>query len=545
MKLKNIFSLLNTITVLIMLVLFTLLSIAVKNTNEEIEWVVHTHDVIIQAENLMSNMIDQETGMRGFLATGNEQYLEPYNEAFNKFDSQMNLLKITVDDNPSQVAQLTKIAHLANLWHVEAADNYLSIKREIIDSDVKMLELYGLSNSGIDKEKMDKIRKLLSNIDNENVHLNILVSMINMETGVRAYIINKDVKFLEPYYEGLEKVRKDIENLNNLEITIAINDWIKSVAEKQIALVDEALEYKTEEDLFEEISKGNGKRIMDQIRDEVDHFIRVEEDLLIERSIRLNNLQQASLIAISISVVMAILIGFIQYIAIRRITNPLVSLTKHMKNFDPEDFEQDIVVSSGAVVEIKELAGGYTTLLNELKASQKELHGLTRTDQLTGVKNKRWFDENIELEWERCMESEKHLTILMIDIDFFKHYNDNFGHVEGDKCLKRVANSIQKCLRHPMDSVSRFGGEEFVVILPETDSDGGLVVAEIIRNSIEELEIENTVHGQLRYLSVSIGIASIIPRDEASINNLIDSSDKAMYKAKDRGRNTCSVYKEY
>jgi diguanylate cyclase (GGDEF)-like protein len=526
-----------------MLVLFLLLSIAVKNTNEEIEWVVHTHNVIIQAENLMSNMIDQETGMRGFLATGNEQYLEPYNEAFKKFDKQIKLLKVTVDDNPSQVAQLTKIAHLANLWHVEAADNYLAIKREIIDSDVKMLELYGLSNSGMDKEKMDEIRRLLSNMDNENLHLNILVSMINMETGVRAYIINKDVEFLEPYYEGLEKVKKDLKDLESLEITIAINDWIKNVAEKQIGLVDEALEYKSEEDLFKEISKGKGKRIMDQIRDEVDHFIRVEEDLLIERSMKLNNVQQISLIVISVSVVIAILIGLIQYIAIKRITNPLLKLTKHMKDFNPEDFEQDIVVNTGAVVEIKELAGGYTKLLNELKVSQKELYGLTRTDQLTGVKNKRWFDENIELEWERCMESEKHLTILMIDIDFFKHYNDNFGHVEGDKCLKMVANSIQQCLRHPMDSVSRFGGEEFVVILPETDSDGGLVVAEIIRNSIEELEIENTVDGQLRYLTVSIGIASQIPSEESYISNFIDNSDKAMYQAKERGKNISVLYR--
>lgn len=125
----------------------------------------------------------------------------------------------------------------------------------------------------------------------------------------------------------------------------------------------------------------------------------------------------------------------------------------------------------------------------------------------------------------------------MIDIDYFKNFNDTYGHVEGDDCLKKVAAVIADSLGRPMDNVVRFGGEEFAVLLPETNIDGGLIIAEKIRGNIEALGIENRRGDTMAVVTVSIGVACVQPSKDMDKEALLDNADKAMYEAKKLGKN--------
>ena len=178
----------------------------------------------------------------------------------------------------------------------------------------------------------------------------------------------------------------------------------------------------------------------------------------------------------------------------------------------------------------------------ELEKVKKELHNLTCTDQLTEITNRRGFDEAFGLAWRRAIRNGSSVTLLMIDIDNFKNYNDTYGHVEGDVCLKKVARRIADTLLRPFDQVARYGGEEFVVLLPETDLNGGEKIAEDIRHNIETMNIENKKDGTSDVVTVSIGVASVIPGAGDEKESLTKWADGAMYQAKESGRNRCCFY---
>ena len=173
---------------------------------------------------------------------------------------------------------------------------------------------------------------------------------------------------------------------------------------------------------------------------------------------------------------------------------------------------------------------------DELEALNEELHRLTRVDGLTGIANRRYFDEYLEREWRAGLRQKKTLSLIMADIDFFKIYNDTYGHQSGDDCLKAIAGVLGKSIKRVTDLAARYGGEEFAVVLPDTDSVGAMGVAEKIRKRVEEMEIENhEVPG--RWVTISLGVASVTPSIEESPSSLIALADKAMYQAKHAGRN--------
>lgn len=171
----------------------------------------------------------------------------------------------------------------------------------------------------------------------------------------------------------------------------------------------------------------------------------------------------------------------------------------------------------------------------ELEQANKKLQQLSDTDQLTGLKNRRYLNQFLDDEFARSNRYKHSIAILMIDIDHFKSVNDNYGHLAGDLCLKAVAEQIRQCNREPTDLVARYGGEEFCFVLPETSNSGALVVAERILR-----QVENTVvslkSGSLR-VTCSIGIYAAVPASDKEVNAFIDRADAALYHAKQSGRN--------
>lgn len=225
-------------------------------------------------------------------------------------------------------------------------------------------------------------------------------------------------------------------------------------------------------------------------------------------------------------------LGAVDYLY-KPISNRL--LKSKVKVFVQLQLQNKIIESKSKALEIKVI---------ELEKVKKELHRLTRTDQLTGIMNRRGFDETIDLIWRRAIRMKSPLTLLMIDIDNFKNYNDVHGHLEGDYCLKKVASAIDEILLRPYDEVARYGGEEFIVILPESESSGGEKIAESIRLTIEKLKLENNIDGKENIVTVSIGISTVIPTIGDMKLTLINNSDEAMYEAKESGRNKYCIYKK-
>ncbi len=157
-------------------------------------------------------------------------------------------------------------------------------------------------------------------------------------------------------------------------------------------------------------------------------------------------------------------------------------------------------------------------------------------DGLTQIANRRAFDQRLAVEWQRLARDQSSLSLLLCDIDCFKRYNDRYGHSAGDDCLRSVAKTIESCIRRPADLACRYGGEEFAVILPNTNQDGATFIAEQICQAITNLQIlhEGSFVGD--YVSVSIGISTIIPERKMNSRVLIEAADKGLYMAKNQGR---------
>jgi diguanylate cyclase (GGDEF)-like protein/PAS domain S-box-containing protein len=178
-----------------------------------------------------------------------------------------------------------------------------------------------------------------------------------------------------------------------------------------------------------------------------------------------------------------------------------------------------------------------------LKKANKELHRLSVTDELTGVYNRRYFNENLEKEWRRAIRSKESISLIMMDIDFFKLYNDHYGHLKGDECLCCVARALKGAVKRPGDMMARFGGEEFVALLPRTELLGTMNVAKAMMQSVEKLSIPHAKSGITDHVTLSYGISTIQPRKEMKSTVLLREADSALYKAKEGGRNQiCTMY---
>jgi diguanylate cyclase (GGDEF)-like protein len=173
----------------------------------------------------------------------------------------------------------------------------------------------------------------------------------------------------------------------------------------------------------------------------------------------------------------------------------------------------------------------------ELDKANKILHSLAMTDSLTGLANRRHFDELLEREWRRIARESGTLSLLLFDIDHFKLYNDHYGHQSGDECLKKVGHVLAKIARRSGDICARYGGEEFAVILPNIYTERAMQIAESARTDVAAIEIEH-VKAEEGRVTVSVGVASIKPRDPGvKMGDLIEAADHALYNAKRGGRN--------
>lgn len=251
---------------------------------------------------------------------------------------------------------------------------------------------------------------------------------------------------------------------------------------------------------------------------------------------------------------LAVAIGiFAGLMLARRIAAPVERISRRADRIALGELEQQLEQDS-PIREVNQLgqsfsrmAGELKRLINNLEArvaertealqrANAELEGLSMLDGLTGIANRRRFDEVLAAEWQRSRREGKPLALVLCDIDYFKEFNDNFGHQRGDEALKIIARTLEAALHRPADLAARYGGEEFALILPNTDLDGALNVAEAARLAIRQKNVKrNDLEGHDR-VTISMGVAVTIPDAENGHEELIEAADQYLYQAKEGGR---------
>ncbi|CDG82702.1 diguanylate cyclase domain-containing protein [Janthinobacterium agaricidamnosum] len=174
-----------------------------------------------------------------------------------------------------------------------------------------------------------------------------------------------------------------------------------------------------------------------------------------------------------------------------------------------------------------------------IKRQADAMRELSLTDPLTGVANRRSFNDTIDSEWRRCARDGAPMALIMADIDHFKDYNDTYGHQAGDLCLQQVSAAMKRCAVRPPDLLARYGGEEFIILLPQETREGAAVVAQRILDEVRQLQIVHARSPVGPHVTVSLGMASIMPAEAADSSVLIRIADALLYRAKHTGRNRC------
>ncbi|MEY3866459.1 MAG: hypothetical protein RLZZ338_350 [Cyanobacteriota bacterium] len=214
-----------------------------------------------------------------------------------------------------------------------------------------------------------------------------------------------------------------------------------------------------------------------------------------------------------------------------KILSILIFYSKKAQIFDQrsQDILKAIATQLGSMIQRKQAE-------DLLKKANQELERLATFDWLTQIPNRRCFDEYLFQEWRRMAREEKPLSLIFCDVDYFKLYNDHYGHQEGDDCLQQVAQALRRAVQRPGDLVARYGGEEFAVILPNTEGENAVIVAETIRDEIKKLQIIHAYSNVSEYVTLSLGVSCLIPSQTYSPEPLVTFADQALYEAKKQGR---------
>jgi diguanylate cyclase (GGDEF)-like protein len=207
-----------------------------------------------------------------------------------------------------------------------------------------------------------------------------------------------------------------------------------------------------------------------------------------------------------------------------------------IQNYDGDSIENKPIEDTDALEsKVQERTLELKIALQELEDANKELQEKNTLDELTGLYNRRFYDQKIQAEFRRSRRNLTPLSLVVIDIDYFKKVNDNYGHLAGDECLVAVSACIKRCLRRSADISCRYGGEEFCLILPETDQKGALTLAEELRESIDACRI--SYNNMAITLTISCGISTYLQQKGVKAEHLFAVADQALYKAKNNGRN--------
>lgn len=388
-------------------------------------------------------------------------------------------------------------------------------------------------------------QKALDSIEESNNHL--FKSLIDQETGQRGYNLTKDVMFLEPYYQGTKEFSESSKELikktgkfpdlsTEIKKTIQKGQyWQDNYGE---LLVD--LTRKGEQPSVQILHEG--KKVLDDFRYISGNF---SEQIDAQRSNVRNTMQTR--INFTLATLVIILIGIIfinlliNFRLLKSVIKPIIELNSCVKCYTEHDFTKG-TPTYRKTDELFELIKNVDLMRIELSNSIGSLELKVNYDELTGLYNRRYFNEFIIKKWELAKVNAENFSLILFDIDHYKNFNDTYGHLAGDECLKTISHCLQAYNVEPLNFVARYGGEEFAVILLQRTEQEALSIAENIRNAIFDLKIPHKTSPSYDYVTVSTGVVTIVPMGEMMPNNIISMADEALYKSKQNGRNQVTQY---
>ncbi|WP_370298648.1 diguanylate cyclase [Pontibacterium sp.] len=385
----------------------------------------------------------------------------------------------------------------------------------------------------------------------------LLGQLRDAETGQRGYLLTGEPDYLEPYLSGVEGTKSLLTTLQSLTVDNAEQQetlqQVSALVDRKFAELSETIEFARAGDTeraLQIVKEDVGKHLLDRIRDQIGGFRKVEQQLLIQREAAYERSQQYLEFLFFAEVIVLILMIFAISIYIQRtLVRPLVVMAKDAKRSESDGCRFNAASTSSD--EIGALARALTSMQKAIDERTAELEELSEelkrerdnalqssvTDALTGLNNRRKFDEVIENELKRAYRDRSYLDLTLLDIDFFKSINDTYGHAKGDEVLKDVAQCLKNMSRRPNDFVFRIGGEEFVFLTSRQDTRCATAFAEQLRASVEALQLPNQGSKVSDFVTVSAGVVSVVPGPEDTTDSLLRAADRRLYKAKSEGRN--------
>ncbi|NSL50926.1 sensor domain-containing diguanylate cyclase [Calidifontibacillus erzurumensis] len=379
----------------------------------------------------------------------------------------------------------------------------------------------------------------------------LYLSLLNQESGQRGYNLTGDPLFLESFQHGTKTfndtanfLQQKVENKPNIKQKVEDviekgRFWQEQYGKKLIEMTKQG--QKLDVVLFEE-----AKIVFDDFRNAVQETIKLTGSLREEsRNTYISKIEQTEWITIIIAIFLILLNALIIQRQMKAIVQPVLLLNKSVKAYTKKDFSASIPEYKKED-ELAELIENVNIMRLELNKKFSTIESLAELDGNTGVYNRRYFDQAIEVEWKKAIENESPLSLILFDIDYFKLYNDTYGHLKGDHCLKSISNKLNELFGTNGEIVARYGGEEFAIILPNHHKKTAYTKAEKLRNAIMDLKIPHKNSPIFKIVTASIGVATMFPSiaDQKPMH-LIRLADRALYKSKQKGRNQVTQFSDF
>lgn len=406
--------------------------------------------------------------------------------------------------------ELEKINTINNTVNTLYKKNLLIVNNEKNSFDTWRLtfsEIVNLTYQALTLNRLNPLR--LTSLELKKLQTKIINDIKNVDSNNKRKI--------KPHCDSLEKIIFDKEGLLELKA-------------KQLRIKGRA------------IGRGNfvNNLVMD-FSDEIEFSLLQHTSSIVEKS--QENVKKAEkevnyMIYLFIFVLIYLIV--ISYFIKKQIVQRLINLNENVKN---RIKGKTTLLHDSGHDEISHITHSFNYYANKVQEQNKQLEELSLTDGLTGIANRRLFDVRITNELNLVKRNNHTISILLMDIDFFKAYNDNYGHLAGDECLKKISAELKRVIKRDLDLVARYGGEEFVAILSNTNVEDSKLMAQKILDSIVDLKIPHKHSKVLEYISISIGITTVNKNSNLVEDEIIKDADEALYKAKEVRRN-CFIHHE-
>ncbi|KAA9016028.1 sensor domain-containing diguanylate cyclase [Niallia endozanthoxylica] len=372
-------------------------------------------------------------------------------------------------------------------------------------------------------------------------------SIIDQETGQRGYNLTENESFLKPYYQSEEVFSENIIELRKHaadfpEIQNEVNDviqqgeywhnqFITPIVEQSLKGQQPSIEFLEAE-----------KLALDGFRRSYASFTeKIEEQRSIVREKMKTRINLTFTILVVISIGTLLINLLLNFKILRSIIKPIINLSDCVNSYAQHDFEKNVPVYHEKD-ELNVLIENVDAMRDELSKKIRTLELKANVDGLTGLYNRRFFDDFLQKQWKIMLKQFAQISLIMFDIDYFKKYNDTYGHLAGDDCLKIISQALQNFNESPFNLAARYGGEEFCIIVLHHSKEEVLKIAKEISNTVLALKIPHKNSQVHQNVTVSIGVATVIPNEEITPNDLISFADHALYQSKEKGKNCITQY---